>query len=113
MVTEFFKNLADDTRLKIILLIYREQELCVCEITHALSLSQPKISRHIALLRDANILLDRRIGKWVYYRLSPDMLPWQQQTITVCFEQNLQYTQDNFDKLASMGNRPQRKQQCE
>ena len=53
-----FKCLADDTRARMTLLIAREGELCVCELTHALELSQPKISRHLAQLREAGILMD-------------------------------------------------------
>ena len=44
----FFKALADETRLKSLLLILQEQELCVCELVAALADSQPKISRHLA-----------------------------------------------------------------
>ena len=58
-----FKCLADDTRARMTLLIAREGELCVCELTHALELSQPKISRHLAQLREAGILMDRRKGQ--------------------------------------------------
>ncbi len=69
-----FKLLADDTRLKIVLLTIDIGEVCVCELCEALALSQPKISRHLANLRAAGLLLDRREGKWVFYRLS-DLLP--------------------------------------
>ena len=71
-----FKALADDTRARIALLIERETELCVCELTAALDLSQPKISRHLAQLRAANMLADRRQGQWVFYRLHPDLPGW-------------------------------------
>lgn len=76
-----FKALADDTRLKCVLLIHRERELCVCELTDALQLSQPKISRHLALLREARLLLDRRQGQWVYYRLNPELPQWATEII--------------------------------
>lgn len=52
---EFFKLVADDTRLRCLLLLVQEGELCVCELMTALNESQPKISRHLALLRDAKI----------------------------------------------------------
>ncbi len=50
-LTIFFKALADETRLRSLLLILQQGELCVCELTEALALSQPKISRHLAQLR--------------------------------------------------------------
>ena len=53
----FFKCIADDTRLKTILLIAHEDELCVCELVAALDVSQPKISRHLAVFRHAGFLV--------------------------------------------------------
>lgn len=71
--TVVFKCLADDTRVRLMLLIAREQELCVCELVCALQQSQPKISRHLAQLRTCGLLADRRQGQWVYYRLHPEL----------------------------------------
>ncbi|MDC9590607.1 metalloregulator ArsR/SmtB family transcription factor [Xenorhabdus sp. XENO-10] len=73
---QLFKLLADETRINIVLLLREADELCVCDICTVLSASQPKISRHIALLRDARLLLDRREGKWIHYRLSPHIPAW-------------------------------------
>lgn len=112
MIVDFYKSLADETRLKIMLLVWLEKELCVCELTHALSLSQPKISRHIALLRSANLLKDRRVGKWVYYRISEELHAWQQKSIALCVEQNTQYVDESMKSLQLMGNRPNRQQLC-
>ncbi len=71
-----FRALADTTRLRSLLLLQREGELCVCELTHALGESQPKISRHLAQLREAGLVDDRRQGLWVYYRLHPELPAW-------------------------------------
>ena len=73
---QFFKCLADETRLRCLLLLQRRGELCVCELTQALQMSQPKISRHLALLRSYRLLQDRRQGAWVYYRIRPDLPGW-------------------------------------
>ena len=72
----FFKMLADSTRLRSLLLMQAEGELCVCELTHALNLSQPKISRHLAHLREAGVLVARRNGTWMNYRINPDLQGW-------------------------------------
>lgn len=72
----FFKALADPTRLRCLMLIAAEREVCVCELTHALDTSQPKISRHLAQLREVGIVQDRRQGQWVYYRLHPGLPAW-------------------------------------
>lgn len=72
----FFKCLADETRLSIVMLVFANNEQCVCELTAKLQLSQPKISRHLALLRSSGLLQDRRQGQWVYYRLNPNLPTW-------------------------------------
>ncbi|AIX73333.1 MAG: metalloregulator ArsR/SmtB family transcription factor [Mixta calida] len=73
---QLFKNLSDETRLYLVLLLREKGELCVCELSLTLQASQPKISRHLALLKESGLLLDRRDGKWIYYRLSPHMPAW-------------------------------------
>lgn len=129
----FFKSLADETRLKISLLITREHELCICELTEALALSQPKISRHVALLRRDGLLQDRRAGKWVYYRLASTLSHWQLETLAHCLadvtprltqsqtspdEKSLIaingdfHMHECFNRLHTMGNRPNRQQNC-
>jgi ArsR family transcriptional regulator len=70
----FFTALADRTRRRILNLI-RDRELCVCFFTEVLDVSQPKVSRHLAYLRNAEIVTARRDGKWMYYRIvQPDDL---------------------------------------
>ena len=76
---EFFKCLSDETRLSIVMLIAENEEQCVCDLTDKLQLSQPKISRHLALLRSSGLLNDRRQKQWVYYSLNPQLPEW-------CFE---------------------------
>ena len=73
---QLFKTLSDETRLTIVLLLKDSHELCVCELCEILKLPQPKISRHLAMLRETGILLDRREGKWIHYRLSPNIPLW-------------------------------------
>lgn len=65
-----FKALGDSTRLDIIRLL-NGKELCVCDILDAFSLSQPAISHHLKILKQAGLLLDSRQGKWIFYRLNP------------------------------------------
>jgi ArsR family transcriptional regulator, arsenate/arsenite/antimonite-responsive transcriptional repressor len=71
-----FLMLSDETRLRALMLLAAEQELCVCELTHALAVSQPKISRHLAQLRETGLLQARREGQWMYYRIQPDLPDW-------------------------------------
>lgn len=70
------KALAEPTRLRIALLL-THGELCVCDLTAVLELPQSTISRHMAVMRSAQIVLDRRSRKWVHYRLSQEPLAAQ------------------------------------
>ena len=63
-----FLALADKTRLRLLNLM-RENEVCVCFFTEVLGESQPKISRHLAYLRNAGIVSARRDGKWMHYKI--------------------------------------------
>jgi ArsR family transcriptional regulator len=72
-MAELFKSLADETRL-VILTMLLNGEMCVCEIMGALPISQPAVSHHLKILRQAGILIDRRQGKWIYYRVDPKSL---------------------------------------
>jgi len=65
----FFMALADKTRLRLLNLM-RDEEVCVCFFTEVLGDSQPKVSRHLAYLRNAGIVTARRDGKWMHYSIS-------------------------------------------
>ena len=63
-----FKALSDETRLRVIKLL-ENGELCVCDIFTALDMSQPKVSFHLNVLKEAGFLKDRKQGRWTHYRL--------------------------------------------
>jgi len=67
-VLTIFKALAEETRLRIIKLL-EHGELCVCDIVAALDLIQPKVSFHLAVLKEAGFIKDRKQGKWVHYSI--------------------------------------------
>ena len=64
----FFQALGDNTRLRLLNLM-GDQEICVCFFVEILGQAQPKISRHLAYLRNAGIVEARRDGKWMHYRI--------------------------------------------
>ena len=68
-----FHALSDETRLRVIEML-RHGERCVCDLTAALDLAQPRLSFHLKTLKDAGILHDRRSGRWIYYSLNPKKL---------------------------------------
>jgi ArsR family transcriptional regulator len=67
-LVNLFAILSDKTRLRILLLL-PEKELCVCEIFTSLNMSQPRVSRQLAILKQSRIIKDRRAGKWIFYRI--------------------------------------------
>lgn len=69
-VSRLFKALGDETRLRIVALL-AHGELCVCHLEAVLGLTQPTASRHLSVLRHADVVEPRRDGCWVYYRLAP------------------------------------------
>ena len=95
----FTKALADETRLRLILLIHDQSELCVCELLSALAVSQPKISRHLAILRENRIVMTRREGQWIYYRLHPDLPKWAVDIINVYHQSDPLQLQDDLNRL--------------
>ena len=104
----YFKCLSDETRLRCMLLLHREGELCVCELTHALALSQPKISRHLAYLRQYGLLNDSKKGQWVFYKINAALPQWT----SVCLNETAETVKDNplykqdFIRLQKMADRP-------
>lgn len=64
-----FKGLADPTRLRIAMLLL-DTELCVCDLMAVLQMPQSTVSRHMSRLKSAGVVVDRRDGKWVHYRLA-------------------------------------------
>lgn len=106
----FFKCLSDNTRLRCVTLLEQEGRLCVCELTAALDLSQPKISRHLAFLRQCGLLLDSREGQWVYYQINPDLPPWVfplLRNTLAAVQTETQFQQDK-KRLEQMENRPEK-----
>ncbi len=106
--TQLFHLLSDDTRLRCLVLIALEGELCVCELTHATGIAQPKVSRHLALLREAELVQDRREGLWIHYRLHPALPEWVRQllaTTAASVRDSVPFAED-LAALASMPNRP-------
>ncbi|WP_417225394.1 metalloregulator ArsR/SmtB family transcription factor [Amphritea sp.] len=109
---DLFKSLADETRLKSVLLIQQHKELCVCELMVALELSQPKISRHLAQLKKTGVLMDRRQGQWVFYRIHPDLPSWYRDVLLQTTTGNEGYMETESQRLQQMGARPGRSDQC-
>ncbi|MFI0709615.1 ArsR/SmtB family transcription factor [Streptomyces inhibens] len=75
-LAKVFKALGDPVRLRLLSMIASRAggEVCVCDLTAAFELSQPTISHHLKLLRQAGLIDCERRGTWVYYWLLPEMM---------------------------------------
>jgi ArsR family transcriptional regulator len=107
-----FSCLSDDTRLACMLLVHAHTELCVCELVAAIDDSQPKISRHLAQLRNCALLQDTRRGQWVYYSLHPDLPDWALAILGQATDAQARVLQPMSQRLDIMQNRPERATDC-
>lgn len=82
-VALIFKALGDDIRLEIVRMLI-DKELCVCDILAAFDKSQPAISHHLKILKQSGIVVDSRDGKWVYYRLNPEIFNQVEVFLQLC-----------------------------
>jgi ArsR family transcriptional regulator len=103
-----FDALADATRRRILALLVDQGELCVCELTAALADIQPKISRHLCVLRDAGIVISRREGTWMFYRLSPSLPAWAAALLKSLPEGAVSEFKADLRRLKVMAGRPER-----
>jgi ArsR family transcriptional regulator len=72
-MASLMKACADQTRLRLLNLMATEGEICVCHLVDVLGTNQPKVSRHLAYLKRAGLVSDRKDSLWVYYRLSESL----------------------------------------
>lgn len=81
-LAKFLKALADEKRLQIVRLLGR-RSICVCELESLVELSQPAVSHHLKILREAGVVNDTRQGKWIYYSLNEDNYTMMLNALTV------------------------------
>ena len=68
---KMFKALSDETRLRIYLLLL-QGELCVCELVNILNMEQSRVSHSVRILKEAGLVVNRRVGKWIIYSVNPE-----------------------------------------
>ena len=74
VVAARFKALADPTRVRILNLLVRNPELCVCDMNASFDLSQPTMSHHLGLLKKAGLVHSETRGRWAFYRINRDAI---------------------------------------
>ena len=71
--SQIFKACADESRLRILFLIYENQEMCIADLEKILDFTQAKTSRHLIYLKNAGILSHRRFNHWVFYQVKDEV----------------------------------------
>ncbi len=69
---KLFRALGDPTRVRLLNILSGTDEVCVCELTDPLGISQPTVSHHLKTLTDAGLLVREQRGKWAYFSISPE-----------------------------------------
>ena len=69
-----FKALGDETRIRLLKML-QQRELCVCELTQSLNMTQSRVSRNLGILKNAGLVKDRRDGLWIHYSLNDEADP--------------------------------------
>lgn len=93
MILAVLSALAEPTRLEAIRLLAAGSEHCVCELMQKLGATQSRMSRHMQVLRQAGLVLDRRDAQWVRYRINPDLPPPLARLVEAALERPIMVTE--------------------
>lgn len=85
-INKNLKAIADENRIRILNLLYKKKDLCVCEIREIIGLSQPTISSHLKILENCGLVDYNKDGKWVNYRINKDLNKKIMQILESIFE---------------------------
>ncbi|HRJ31083.1 MAG TPA: metalloregulator ArsR/SmtB family transcription factor [Cyclobacteriaceae bacterium] len=100
--SQIFKACADESRLRILHLIFRNGEMCISDLEHILGFTQAKTSRHLIYLKNAGILSFRRYNHWVFYQVKDEVYEIVNQIFQFLHkDQQLQHDQTLFKTLFS------------
>ena len=69
-----FKALGDENRLRILKLVSQGEDLCACRILDELDITQPTLSHHVKILKDAGLISARKQGRWMHYSLNREVV---------------------------------------
>ena len=103
-----FDVMGDPTRRRILALLVTEGELCVCELTAALDDIQPKVSRHLSVIREAGLVGVRREGTWMFYQVASRLPRWQQDILDAMRDGAVPELVADRARLRKMSGRPGR-----
>lgn len=93
MILAVLSALAESTRLEAMRLLADGSEHCVCELMRKLGATQSRMSRHMQVLKQAGLVLDRRDAQWVRYRINPDLAPCLARLVEAALERPIMVTE--------------------
>ncbi len=93
MILAVLSALAEPTRFEAMRLLADGSEHCVCELMRKLGATQSRMSRHMQVLKQAGLVLDRRDAQWVRYRINPDLPPSLIQLVEAALERPIMVTE--------------------
>jgi ArsR family transcriptional regulator len=93
MILSILSALAESTRLEAMRLLADGSEHCVCELMQKLGATQSRMSRHMQVLKQAGLVVDRRDAQWVRYRINPDLRPSLARLIEAALERPIMVTE--------------------
>ncbi|MDX5403353.1 MAG: metalloregulator ArsR/SmtB family transcription factor [Rhodobacterales bacterium] len=93
MILAVLSALAEPTRLEAMRLLADGSEHCVCELMRKLGATQSRMSRHMQVLRQAGLVVDRRAAQWVRYRINPDLPPSLIRLVETALERQVMLTE--------------------
>jgi ArsR family transcriptional regulator len=99
--TELLKAFSDPVRLRLVNLLSNGREVCVCHLFEALELPQPTVSRHLAYLRKRGVVVGRKEGLWVHYRLAKTTSELQRRLIECAALADPELMRRDRDRLGS------------
>ncbi|WP_178862184.1 ArsR/SmtB family transcription factor [Thiomicrorhabdus cannonii] len=105
-LTQTFKALSEPVRLRIVHLLLQRDNLCVCDLTEVLALNQSTVSRHLATLKNANVVRAWREGTWMHYAIQPDTLSLLQ--LELMKQQLGTILADDLEELATYEQQPRK-----
>ncbi len=108
---QLFKALGDETRLRVLGLL-KHGELCVCDLMEILDMPQSTVSRHLSYLKNSRWVVGRRSGKWMYYKLHPDLCASQYHNMIIEHIATLPDLQKDYEKLVSYLQKKGNSAQC-
>lgn len=89
MILAVLSALAEPTRLEAMRLLADGSEHCVCELMRKLGASQSRMSRHMQVLKQAGLVVDRRDAQWVCYRINPELTQSQARLVEAALERRI------------------------